>query len=88
VQNAVAPDSKPQITMMRAIQSRAPTLSKMRLLGTSNKKYPQKKAPAAKTIRGGIEPQLLVRGKRRETDVDAIQVAEKYVRMASGSRRQ
>ena len=36
--NAVAPDSRPQLIMMRAIQIRAPTFSRMRLLGTSNRK--------------------------------------------------
>ena len=38
VQNAVTPDNKPHVTMMRAIHSRAPTFSRIRLLGTSNKK--------------------------------------------------
>jgi hypothetical protein len=37
-ENAVAPDSKPQVTMMRAIQMRAPIFSRTMLLGTSNKK--------------------------------------------------
>ena len=38
VQNAVAPDNSPQLTMIRAIQIRAPTFSRMMLLGTSNRK--------------------------------------------------
>jgi len=38
VHSAVAPESSPQVTMMRAIHSRAPTFSMMMLLGTSNRK--------------------------------------------------
>jgi hypothetical protein len=38
----------PHVTMMRAIHRRAPTRSRMRLLGTSNRKYPMKKMPAPK----------------------------------------
>ncbi len=37
VANAVAPEAIPQVIMMRAIQMRAPTLSRMTLLGTSNR---------------------------------------------------
>ncbi len=37
-QNAVAADNTPQLTMMRAIHIRAPTFSRIRLLGTSNRK--------------------------------------------------
>ena len=33
---AVAPEQSPHVTMMRAIQSRAPTFSSTMLLGTSN----------------------------------------------------
>ena len=33
----------PQVIMMRAIQSRGPTFSMMRLLGTSKRRYPMKK---------------------------------------------
>ena len=36
--NANAPETKPQLTMMRAIQRRAPTRSRIRLLGTSKRK--------------------------------------------------
>ena len=38
VTNAVAVAKMPQVTMMRAIQMRAPTFSMMTLLGTSNRK--------------------------------------------------
>ena len=37
-QKAVAPEMSPQVTMMRAIHSRAPTFSRMMLLGTWNRK--------------------------------------------------
>jgi len=33
--NSIAADTKPQVTMMRHIQARAPTRRMMRLLGTS-----------------------------------------------------
>ena len=37
VQKAVAPERIPHVTMMRAIQMRAPIFSRIRLLGTSNR---------------------------------------------------
>jgi hypothetical protein len=43
---AMAPDTMPQVTMIRAIQTRAPVFSRITLLGTSNRKYPRKKMPA------------------------------------------
>jgi hypothetical protein len=36
--NANAPETRPQVTIMRAIQRRAPTCSRIKLLGTSNMK--------------------------------------------------
>jgi hypothetical protein len=42
----MAEEMTPQVIMMRAIQTRAPTLSMIRLLGTSKTKYPIKKIPA------------------------------------------
>jgi len=36
--NANPPETKPQVTIMRAIQRRAPTRLRIRLLGTSNMK--------------------------------------------------
>jgi hypothetical protein len=36
----------PHVTSTRQIHTRAPTLCRMRLLGTSNRKYPRKKMPA------------------------------------------
>ena len=36
VAKAVAPEMIPQVIMMRAIQIRAPSFSRMMLLGTSN----------------------------------------------------
>ena len=40
------PTSMPQVIMMRAIQTRAPTLSRKMFDGTSNRKYPMKNKPA------------------------------------------
>jgi hypothetical protein len=37
VTKAVAPENRPQVIMMRAIHIRAPTFSRMMLLGTSNR---------------------------------------------------
>ena len=45
---AVAPDTRPQVSMMRAIHLRAPNRSSARLLGTSKKKYAMKKMPDPK----------------------------------------
>jgi hypothetical protein len=36
--NTIAPETIPQLIMMRAIQIRAPVFSRTTLLGTSNKK--------------------------------------------------
>jgi len=41
----MAAEIRPQVIMIRAIQTRAPTFSIARLLGTSNKKYATKKMP-------------------------------------------
>jgi hypothetical protein len=38
VTKAVRPEMMPQVIMMRAIQIRAPTFSRIRLLGISNRK--------------------------------------------------
>jgi hypothetical protein len=38
VTNAVSAEMMPQVSMMRAMQMRAPTFSRIRLLGTSNRK--------------------------------------------------
>jgi hypothetical protein len=46
LQNANAPETKPQPTITRAIQRLAPTRSRIKLLGTSKRKYPKKNAPA------------------------------------------
>lgn len=46
VMNIIRPETMPQVTMMRAIHTRAPTRCRMTLLGTSNRKYPRKKIPA------------------------------------------
>ena len=44
--SAMPQATSPQVTMMRAIHSRAPTRRKMRLLGTSHSTYPAKNTPA------------------------------------------
>ncbi len=44
--SASAQAATPQVSMMRAIHSRAPTRRRMRLLGTSKSTYPAKKMPA------------------------------------------
>jgi hypothetical protein len=40
------PETRPHVSMMRAIQIRAPMRWSMTLLGTSNSAYPMKKMPA------------------------------------------
>ena len=44
--NIMAAEIKPQEIVMRASHRRAPTRSRIRLLGTSNRKYPTKNSPA------------------------------------------
>ena len=46
--NAVAPENRPQLNMIRAIHLRAPTRSRNRFDGTSKRKYARKKMPAPK----------------------------------------
>ena len=56
---AIAPEHRPQVTITRAIQIRAPTLSRTMFEGTSNRKYPQKKMPAPKPNTAGEKPRSL-----------------------------
>ena len=57
--SAMAADNSPQVTMIRAIQSRAPNLSSARLLGISKKKYPKKKIPAPHPNIVAVKPRSL-----------------------------
>jgi hypothetical protein len=45
VTSAIAPAKMPHVSMIRAIQRRAPTRASSRLLGTSHRKYDRKKMP-------------------------------------------
>jgi PAS domain S-box-containing protein len=54
--NAKAAETIPQVIMMRAIQTRAPTLSKKMLEGTSNRKYPTKNRPAPSPKAASLKP--------------------------------
>ncbi len=45
--NTIAVAITPQLTMIRAIQRRAPNRCSARLLGTSSTRYPRKKIPDA-----------------------------------------
>ena len=47
---------KPHVIMMRASQRRAPTRSRMRLLGTSNRNAPRKKMPAPNPYTWAVNP--------------------------------
>ena len=57
--NAIAADNRPQVTMIRAIHSRAPNRSSAKLLGTSKKKYPKKKIPAPQPNIVAVKPRSL-----------------------------
>jgi len=54
--NIIAQAISPQLTMIRAIQVRAPTRARMRLLGISQSTYPRKKMPAPKPYIAGLNP--------------------------------
>ncbi len=57
---AVAPDTTPQLNMIRAIHLRAPTRSRNRFDGTSKKKYARKKTPAPNPKAEADSPRSLV----------------------------
>jgi hypothetical protein len=59
VTKAEAAEKIPQVNMMRAIQRRAPTRSRITLLGTSKMKYPRKKMPAPKPKMKALNPRSL-----------------------------
>ena len=60
VTKAIEPETMPQVIMMRAIQSRAPTLSRTRLLGTSNSTVADEEQAGADAVdRGVISPRSL-----------------------------
>ena len=47
---------RPQVIMIRAIHTRAPIRARMRLLGTSKRKYPRKKMPAPRPYTVSLKP--------------------------------
>jgi hypothetical protein len=75
--NAMPADNSPQVTMIRAIHSRAPNRSSAKLLGTSKMKKPKKKIPGTPTEHRRGESEIIVHLQCGEADIDAIQVAEK-----------
>jgi len=46
----------PQVTMILAIQRRAPNRCRAMLLGTSSNRYPMKKMPAARPNAASVRP--------------------------------
>src|SRR6478672_8178027 len=59
VANAMPPEHKPQVNMIRAIHLRAPTRSRNRFDGTSKRKYARKKMPAPKPKAESDSPRSL-----------------------------
>src|SRR6185295_1911564 len=57
--NAMPPEIRPQVNMMRAIHLRAPTRSRNRFDGTSKRKYARKKMPAPKPKAESDSPRSL-----------------------------
>src|SRR5688500_16927937 len=64
----------PQTIMMRAIQIRAPTRSRIRLLGISKMKYPRKKSAAP--VRRRVELQMGLEDRVDEVDVHPVDVGD------------
>jgi hypothetical protein len=75
---ACAADMMPHVNMMRAIQTRAPNLLSARLLGTSKKKYPMKKIPAAPPNTAALNPRSLLSVAFGKADVDAIKIGDEH----------
>ena len=56
--NIIATEMVPQLIMIRAIQRRAPTRCKIRLLGTSHRQYPRKNTPEPNPNAAELNPSL------------------------------
>ena len=61
--------------MIRAIQRRAPTFSRIRLLGTFEHQIPDEENPRAEAVDGIAHTQFLKHLQLREADIDAIEVS-------------
>ncbi len=70
----MATDTRPQVSMMRAIQTRAPTRARMRLLGTSSSVYEHEEDAGPEAVDGGAEAEVAVHVERREADVHAVEI--------------
>ena len=66
----------PQEIMILAIHRRAPTLSRIKLDGTSKYKVAEEEDARAESEHLGGEAQLLVHGERRKPDIYAIQIGD------------
>ena len=56
---AIRPEMIPHVSMIRAIQRRAPTRSRIMFPGTSNSAYPRKKIPAPSPYNCELKPRSL-----------------------------
>jgi len=78
----------PHVNMMRAIQTRAPNLLSARLLGTSKKKYPMKKIPAAPPNAAALSARSLLIAALAKPMFTRSRIAMKRQTARIGTRRQ
>ena len=76
VTSIVPIETTPQPIRIRAIQRRAPTRSRSRLLGISNRQYAEEEQAGAEAIFSLAEAEVTLQFRRREADVHPIDVGD------------
>ena len=72
---AVAMETRPQVTMMRHIQIRAPTFSSIRFGGHLEEEIAEEEDARAEAVDLGGKSQILIHGQRGEADIHPVQEA-------------
>jgi hypothetical protein len=72
---AVRPEMIPQVTSIRAIQVRAPTFSRITLLGTSKRKVAEKENSTAKAEDRGRETEIPIHRQPGEPDINPVEIS-------------
>src|SRR5437764_11082941 len=86
-ENIMADATTPQESMIRAIHLRAPTFSRMRLLGTSKMRYPQKNIPTPKPYWALVKPRSWGMVNAAAFTFKRSRILKTYKRNINGSRR-
>src|SRR5882672_6267771 len=85
--NAMPPEITPQLNMIRAIHLRAPTRSRNRFDGTSNRKYARKKMPDPKPNAEAERPRSLFMVRAAKLTLTRSRYATKKQTIRNGTRR-